>query len=663
MAFTSKMKSIKWKMLMLIFGMLVVIALFVSIMSYKVSIGQMQDNLSGKMTASIKNFKYNLNLKVNDLKIAINFVLGDQQTLKAFSEEDREYLAEKYVTLFQSVLKPRFHVNIFQFHKPPATSFLRIHKPQKYGDDLSRFRKTVVKANRLQTVQAGIEVGKYGPSIRVVYPVSYNGTHVGSVELGSDYINLMDNIAHSLNLQYAVGVEETVLKKAGFKLKTQTLQKGPLTYYHFSGSESKYIVESETVDGQIHFITHGDKTLGYSSFTFKDFSGKEIGTVVLVQDVTQFADSIYHTAILRVIVLLLLTGMIGFFLYIMLTRQVFKPLLLAVQNIAQVAEGDLTINMDYTKDDEIGTLANSLNEMTSGLHRLTVRIKEKSHFLAESAENFAHVAQEMESSANTLAEKSASVAGAGEELNANMSSIAAASKQANTNLSSVTVATDEMTSTVGEISQNTSQAQTISARAVQTVEQAKNKVDTLGKSAREIHEVINVINEIAEQTKLLALNATIEAARAGEAGKGFAVVANEVKDLAAQTNTATQDISDKIEAMQKSSLDTVEEIDRISAVIGEIDEIITGIASAVEEQAVTSRDISGNIEHASQGVHQVNKSVVEAAEAVRAIAGEVNDLDAETQHVRKGSINVGAGVKEMKKMSDELIQMVEHFKL
>ena len=90
MAFTSKMKSIKWKMLMLIFGMLVVIALFVSIMSYKVSIGQMQDNLSGKMTASIKNFKYNLNLKVNDLKIAINFVLGDQQTLKAFSEEDRE---------------------------------------------------------------------------------------------------------------------------------------------------------------------------------------------------------------------------------------------------------------------------------------------------------------------------------------------------------------------------------------------------------------------------------------------------------------------------------------------------------------------------------------------------------------------------------------------
>ncbi len=663
MAIASKLQSIKWRMLILIFGILVVIALFVSIMSYKVSVDEMQTNVGSKMDASIKSFKFNVDSKVNDLKIAINFILGDDQTLKAFARGERSFLSEKYLTTFRAVLKPRFHVNIFQFHKPPATSFFRVHKPDKFGDDLSRFRKTVVKANSQQTVQAGIEVGKYGASIRVVYPVEYQGKHIGSVELGSNYINLMDNIARSLNVQYAIGIKESVLNAAGFKLKTETIKKEGLTYYHFSDSETKFIVNTQPLDGQTYFIEHGDKTLGYSSFHLKDFSGSEIGNIVISQDITAFASDIYTIATLRVLVLLTLTALIGLFLYIMLTKQVFTPLQDVSENMVQVAGGDLTVSMEYSKEDEIGTLTTSLNEMTAGLRRLAGKIREKSFSLGDSAENFARVAEEMETSAEHLANKSASVAGAGEELNTNMSSIAAASEEANTNLSSVTAATDEMTTTVAEISQNTTQAQQISNRAVETVVQAKDKVDMLGKSAHEIHEVINVINEIAEQTKLLALNATIEAARAGEAGKGFAVVANEVKDLAAQTNKATQDITVKIEAMQKSSMDTVDEIDRISGVITEINEIITGIASAVEEQAVTSRDIAGNIEHASHGVHEVNKSVVEAAEAVRAIANDVTNLDEETQHVRKGSKEVGTGVNNMKKMSDELIQMVEHFKL
>ncbi len=663
MAFISKFQSIKWKMLSFIFGILIIIALFVSIMNYKLSVNQMENNLIGKMDASIKSFRYSVDSKVNDLKIAMNFILGDQQTLKAFSNNDRTFLSEKYLNMFQAILKPRFHVNIFQFHKPPAISFLRIHKPEKFGDDLSAFRKTVVNVNQKQIVQAGIEVGKYGASIRVVYPLYYAEKHIGSVELGSDFIELMNHIAHSLKLQFAIGVKEDILNTAGFKLKTESQIKDRTKFYHFSDSESKYVVTNSNLDGKAHFITHNSKTIGYSSFPIKDFTGQEIGTVVIVEDITEFANSVNQSALIRVIILLALIVIIGLVLYVILTRNVFVPLQLAADNLDKVAEGDLTVAMEYSKRDEIGILANAVNKMTAGLSNLANLIRKKSILLGDSAANFEQVSQEMELSAENLADKSASVAGAGEELNANMSSIAAASEEANTNLSFVTTATEEMTSTVDEISQNTAQAKQISKRAVETVEQAKNKVDRLGNSAREIHEVINVINEIAEQTKLLALNATIEAARAGEAGKGFAVVANEVKTLATQTNDATEDIAAKIEVMQKSSMDTVDEIERISSVIGEIDEIITGIASAVEEQAISSRHISGNIDHASQGVHEVNKSVVEAAEAVRAIAGDVSELDNETQHVRNNSNKVGAGVKNMKQMSDELIQMVEHFKV
>jgi len=650
-------------MLSLIFGLLVLIALLVSVMSYRASEQEMKSNLSSEMDASIKSFKFNVKSKVNDLKIAMNFILGDQQTLKAFAANRRDILSEKYLTTFQAVLKPRFHVNIFQFHKPPAISFLRIHKPGKFGDDLSDFRKTVVKANKQQIVQSGIEVGKYGASIRVVYPVSYQGTHIGSVELGSDYINLMNEIAKSLNLQYAIGIREEVLKRAGFKLITKTVKSGSLIFYHFSDAVSAYVAEKEALDGKTHFIDYNQKHVGYSSFALTDFSGQEIGTIVITQDISKFANSIYNSAFYRIIVLFILTVLLGFFLYVLLTRQMFKPLQSASENMVTVAGGDLTVHMDYEKKDEVGALANSLNEMTRGLRNLAQNIRDKSHFLTGSADNFAAIAQHMENSAHNLAEKSTSVAGASEEMNTNMASIAAASEEANTNLKIVTNATNEMTSTVAEISRSTVQAQQISTRAVQTVNQAKSKVDALGSSAREIHDVINVINEIAEQTKLLALNATIEAARAGEAGKGFAVVANEVKDLATQTNNATQDIAAKIEAMQSSSSDTLEEIGKISAVIAEINEIVSRIASAVEEQSVTSRDIAGNIDHASQGVYEVNKSVAEAADAVRLIAGDVTDLDRESQEVRSGSTQVGTGVRNMKAMSEELIKMVEYFKI
>jgi methyl-accepting chemotaxis protein len=127
------------------------------------------------------------------------------------------------------------------------------------------------------------------------------------------------------------------------------------------------------------------------------------------------------------------------------------------------------------------------------------------------------------------------------------------------------------------------------------VQSAQSSVDELGAAAAQIDKIITVIVEIAEQTKLLALNATIEAARAGEAGKGFAVVAAEVKQLATQTNNATDDIRLKISSMQSSTNNTIGEIKHISGVITSVDEIVSSIAASVEEQSVTTRDISCTI--------------------------------------------------------------------
>jgi methyl-accepting chemotaxis protein len=161
-------------------------------------------------------------------------------------------------------------------------------------------------------------------------------------------------------------------------------------------------------------------------------------------------------------------------------------------------------------------------------------------------------------------------------------------------------------------------------------------------AAGRIGEVVTLINDIAGQTNLLALNATIEAARAGEAGKGFAVVAQEVKNLANQTARATGEISAQIGAVQEETRDTVAAIEDIISVIGEISDISTTIASAVEEQGASTREIARNVQQAAQGTQQVNNNiggVTEAAASTGAASNQVLDsasqLSAQAEAMRE----------------------------
>ena len=154
----------------------------------------------------------------------------------------------------------------------------------------------------------------------------------------------------------------------------------------------------------------------------------------------------------------------------------------------------------------------------------------------------------------------------------------------------------------------------------------------LGVSSIEIGKVIKVITSIAQQTNLLALNATIEAARAGEAGKGFAVVANEVKELAKQTAAATEDISQKIEAIQSDTKGAVTSISQIGKVIAQINDISNTIASAVEEQSATTNEIARNATEAAKGSSEISKNITQVSEAAKSTTeGANNTLTAATE--------------------------------
>jgi methyl-accepting chemotaxis protein len=182
-----------------------------------------------------------------------------------------------------------------------------------------------------------------------------------------------------------------------------------------------------------------------------------------------------------------------------------------------------------------------------------------------------------------------------------------------------------MQASIREISKNANDSARVARNAVSVASTTNDTMKKLGESSREIGNVIKVITSIAQQTNLLALNATIEAARAGEAGKGFAVVANEVKELAKQTAKATEEISQKIEAIQGVTKGAVTAIEEISTIINQINDISNSIASAVEEQTATTNEIGRSVNEAAQGINDIAKNIGGVATAARNTTQGAND--------------------------------------
>ena len=260
--------------------------------------------------------------------------------------------------------------------------------------------------------------------------------------------------------------------------------------------------------------------------------------------------------------------------------------------------------------------------------------------LRATAEN----ASSLASSSEELTAVSQVMASTAEETAVQANVVSAASEQVSMNVASVASASEQMQASIREISKNANDSARVAKNAVGVAQTTNDTMKKLGESSQEIGNVIKVITSIAQQTNLLALNATIEAARAGEAGKGFAVVANEVKELAKQTAKATEEISQKIEAIQGVTKGAVTAIEEIGAIINQINDISNSIASAVEEQTVTTNEIGRSVAEAAQGVNDISKNIAGVATSAKNTTQGANDTKTASSELSQMASRLQASV-------------------
>lgn len=372
------------------------------------------------------------------------------------------------------------------------------------------------------------------------------------------------------------------------------------------------------------------------------------------------------TALKWSIVVIGLVGMVVIVVIaLFLTGMIVTPVKNVVANLTELSqgEGDLTTRLEVRSGDEIGELAMRFNQFVDKLQEMIKDITAGVATLSSSSTELSAISEQLSSNAGTTSGNANAVSAAVEEMSTNLNSVSAAMEESATNTNMVASASEEMSSTIDEIAQNAESARSISGKAVGQSQVASEKMKTLGEAAQKISQVTESITEISEQTNLLALNATIEAARAGEAGKGFAVVANEIKDLAKQTAESTLSIRTQIDGIQKSTDETVVEIQGVSSIITEINDINSTIAAAIEQQSAATREISINISQASQGIDEVNENVAQSSTAAEDVTREIAMVNSSTEEMNVGSSHVKDSAEELSNLAESLNEMVSRFKV
>lgn len=559
--------------------------------------------------------------------------------IEAFASGDRDLLTELTLPIYET-LKQQYNIQQFQFHLPPATSYLRLHQLARFDDDLSAFRATVVQANAQRQPQSGLEAGVAGIGLRGVIPVYYQQRHIGSAEVGLSFgQDFFDRFTQRFKAKAALhipsdGTYSTFASTLGFESQ-------------IGQSQLTRIQQGETYSTRLQ-VSGEDRAVLASAIL--DFAGNPIGVLELHIDRSEYAQS-YQKAIFRTLGIGALSLILSFIVALILARSIIQPLTSTTQSLKNIAagDGDLTARLETKGRDELTDLATSFNHFADHIQEIIKQVGSASVQLAAAAEELSAASTETSNQAKRVQAETLQVATAMNEMTATVSEVADNADQ-----------TSFSASSANELANNGKQKLANTQKTIQELatdlESAAETINHLSDHSQEITRILDVIRDISEQTNLLALNAAIEAARAGEQGRGFAVVADEVRTLAGRTQTATIDIQAMIQRLQEGANNAVASMTLSNK------KVISSVETTDEADSALNQ-----IVEAISTINNMNLQIAEAARQQSEVADEINrniSLITDAAEMTSGSTEqVHTAADELARLANNLQHQIKHFKV
>jgi methyl-accepting chemotaxis protein len=521
-------------------------------------------------------------------------------------------------------------LELITIQTPPSISFVRVHKPETFGDDVGSRRKMVVQVMTTGKPVGGIEAGRDALNVFGVAAITDGGVLLGTMDIGAPFGK---TFVDTMKARFGVDVGIHQLEGDVVKTLASTLKgTGANALIARRALAGETIIESGQRDGRPVATTFG---------VIKNFSGDPVAFFEIVRDASAYA-ALTRSALTWLALasgcVLLLAALVATFV----GRGMAKPIRALEAAMRAIAAGNHAVAIPGAgRKDEIGSMAGAVAIFKDGLIE-TDRLRaaqeaQRQRSLDERRDSMNALAARFESgvggvvnavgtAAGELRSTAQSMAATAGEATRQTAAVAAASEEATQSAQAVAAAIEELNASISQISQQVNESAKVAGDAVNQANSTNSEVQRLDIAAQKIGDVVKLISEIAAQTNLLALNATIEAARAGEAGRGFAIVASEVKALATQTSKATDEISAQVTAIQDATKLSVDSIQGITSTIGRVSEIAGAIAAAVEEQGAATLEIARNVADAARGTGEVSENIAGVNDAARetgAAAGRV----------------------------------------
>lgn len=610
---------------------------------------------------------------VNRLDHARSSVLSismNPDVAKAFAERDRASLARQVQPVFDEIKKEGF--SQLQFHLAPATSFYRAHSPNKFGDDLSKIRPTVVAANKAHKIVEGLEEGVEGYGFRVVVPVKYQDQWVGTVEYGMDF---GEDFLSALQKKNPGAYFIYLLDPSTSMVKNVKENKGLMAG---TGQDNFPVSEglvTGLVDGQAQFTISGDGQSNVLLIPFKNYQGEVKGyikTVLSREGVVQELNSLKRWIFMVGLLVLVLGVVSGYFVSLAFTR----PLIQLAEDAEVLATGDLNIAIKTNTYGELATLAKAMKKMLDNTKEICFSINQAVGHVEESTREISAATDQTSQGADQVAASVSQVASSSQKIAESTSEIGDQSKGINQSVQILAGHMERVASSTSDVTAQTLRGEEILkdlAAKMQIftakVEEIQTGSHILREQTREIRGITQIITEISDQTNLLALNAAIEAARAGDAGRGFAVVAEEVRKLAEGSRQSASRIAKlidevtlNVEASARTTEEAVSLIEEQSGIgeraLGQFTEISGGTQTVAHLLGVMEEEVRRVVQMeqvVSKSVYEVAAMCQEDAAAAEEMAASTEEMSATISTIRDSAKQLIVLMEELKAQSQRFV--------